>query len=227
MKRRQFLRSVAFAGAAGLILPRTRLFGANAASNKLNIALIGTWGRGEAHFGGMATENVVALCDINEDHLAFAAKKWPDAKQYVDWRKCLEQKDIEAVICCTADHTHAFVANWSMNRGKHIYCEKPLGNCVEEVRVVRANYLKNKNKLATQVGTQRHEFENFNRVRELVRDGAIGQLTEVCAWGDRKIPRPGYRPARASRPKAFTGICGLVPRPNIPTTPGISPAARA
>ena len=96
-----------------------------------------------------------------------ALKSFPNAKQYVDWRKCLEQKDIEAVVCCTADHTHAFVANWAMNRGQHIYCEKPLGNSVEEVRVVRANYLKNKNKLATQVGTQRHEIENFNRVQRV------------------------------------------------------------
>src|SRR5437879_1894424 len=189
MKRRQFLKSVGLVGAGGLILPRTPLFGAEAASNKLNIALIGTWGRGEAHFGGIASENVVALCDVNEEHLAFAAKKFPNAKQYVDWRQCLEQKDVEAVVCCTADHTHAFVANWAMNRGKHIYCEKPLANSVEEARVVRANYLKNKNKLATQVGTQRHALENFNRVRELVRDGAIGELQEVSAWGDR-LARP-------------------------------------
>src|SRR4051812_21359764 len=119
MKRRQFLKSTAFAGTAALILPRLKLFGAEAPSNKLNIALIGTWGRGDSHMGGIASEKVVALCDINEKHLAHAAAKFPKAKQYVDWRKCLEQKDIDAVICCTADHTHAFVANWCMNRGKH------------------------------------------------------------------------------------------------------------
>ena len=149
----------------------------------------------------LSSENVVALCDVNEKHLAFGAQKFPGAKQYVDWRKCLDQKDIEAVVCCTADHTHAFVANWAMNRGKHIYCEKPLANCVEEARVVRANYLKNKTKLATQVGTQRHEFENFNRVRELILDGAIGELQEVSAWGDRQDPEAGL-PARRRRPAA-------------------------
>src|SRR5439155_26409154 len=90
MKRRHFLKSIAFTGAAGLILPRTKLFGADAPSNKLNIALIGTWGRGEAHFGGIASENVVALCDVDEKHLAFGAQKFPKAKQYVDWRQCLE-----------------------------------------------------------------------------------------------------------------------------------------
>jgi len=219
MKRRRFLKSTAFAGTAALILPRIKLFGAEAPSNKLNIALLGTWGRGEAHFAGIAKENVVALCDVNEKHLASAAAKFPNAKQYVDWRKCLEQKDVEAVICCTADHTHAFVANWAMNRGKHIYCEKPLANSVEEARVVRANYLKNKNKLATQVGTQRHAFENFNRVRELVRDGAVGELQEVSAWGNRQIPKPGYLPAQGEPPKDFHWDLWLGPSPEHPWNP--------
>src|SRR5437879_3851331 len=222
MKRRQFLRSIAFTGAAGMILPRTKLFGADAPNKKLNVALIGTWGRGEAHFGGLAKENIVALCDVDEKHLAFGAEKMkcPNAKQYVDWRKCLEQKDIEAVVCCTADHTHAFVANWAMNRGKHIYCEKPLANCVEEARIVRANYLKNKSKLATQVGTQRHEYEKFNRVRELVRDGAIGELQEVSAWGDRQISRPGYLPAQGEPPAHFHYDLWLGPSPDHPYNPG-------
>ncbi|MGA2659125.1 MAG: Gfo/Idh/MocA family oxidoreductase [Verrucomicrobiota bacterium] len=222
MKRRQFLKTAAFSGAAGLILPRLHLFGAEAPSNKLNVALIGTWGRGEAHFGALSRENVVALCDVNEEHLAYGARKLnvPNAKKYVDWRECLDQKDIDAVVCCTADHTHAFVANWSLNRGKHIYCEKPLGNSVEEVRVVRANYLKNKDKLATQVGTQRHEYENFNRVRELILDGAIGELTEACAWGNRQIPRPGYLPAQGEPPSTFHFDLWLGPSPEHPYNPG-------
>ncbi len=220
MKRRQFLRSIAFTGAAGLILPRTRLFGADAPSNKLNVALIGTWGRAEAHFGGLASENVVALCDVDEQHLDFGAKTFPNAKKYLDWRQCLEQKDIDAVVCCTPDHTHAFIANWSMNRGKHIYCEKPLANSVEEARIVRANYLKNRTKLATQVGTQRHEYENFNRVRELIRDGAIGELQEVSAWGDRQLPRPGYLPAQGEPPATFHYDLWLGPSPEHPYNPG-------
>jgi predicted dehydrogenase len=220
MKRRQFLKSVALTGAAGLILPRTTLFGADAPSNKLNIALIGTWGRGEAHFGGLAKENVVALCDVNEEHLAFGAKRFPNAKQHVDWRKCLNQKDVEAVVCCSLDHTHAFVGNWAMNRGQHIYLEKPMGNTVEEVRTVRANYLKNKNKLATQLGTQRHAIENFNRVSELVRDGAIGQVTDVCAWGDRQIRRNGYLPAEGEPPKHIHYDLWIGPSPMHPYNPG-------
>lgn len=220
MKRRQFLRSVAVAGTGILILPRVKLFGANAPSNKLNIALLGTWGRGEAHFGAISSENVVALCDINEEHLAYGARKFPNAKTHVDWRKCLDQKDIQAVVCCTADHTHAFVANWALNRGQHCYMEKPLANSVEEARVVRANYLKNQTKLATQVGTQRHAHENFNRVQELIRDGAIGELREVCAWGNRQIPRPGYLPAQGEPPKHIHYDLWIGPSPFHPFNPG-------
>ena len=224
MKRRHFLSAAATTGAGLLLLPRTRLFGADAPNNKLNIALIGTWGRGEAHFGAISTENVVALCDVNEEHLAFGAKRFPGAKTYVDWRRCLDQKDVNAVVICTADHTHAFIANWALNRGQHVYCEKPVGITVEEARVVRANYLKNKHKLATQHGTQRHQYENFERVRELIHDGAIGELREVCAWGDRQIyppghvagTRPSYLPSEGSPPSSFHWDLWLGPSPEHP-----------
>ena len=128
VQRRQFLKSTAATGIGLLILPSGTLSGANAPSNKLNVAMIGTWGRALAHFDTISSENVVALCDVNEEHIASAAKKFPKAKTYVDWRKCIEQKDIDAIVICTLDHTHAFIANWAINRGMHVYCEKPLGN---------------------------------------------------------------------------------------------------
>jgi predicted dehydrogenase len=199
MQRRDFLKTSA-TGAGLLILPSGVLSGANAPSNKLNVALIGTWGRGEAHFGALQDENVVALCDVDENHLEFGAKRFPKAKKYVDWRKCLDQKDIDAVVCCTADHTHAFIANWSLNRNLHCYMEKPLAISVEEARLVRAHWLKKKDKIATQVGMQRHAYPNFNRVQELIRDGAIGELKEAYAWGNRQIPKPGYLPAQGEPP---------------------------
>ena len=156
IQRRQFIKSATAAGLGAMIMPNVTLFGSSTPSNKLNVAMIGTWGRAHAHFGAISKENVVALCDVDETHIASAAEKFPKAKHYVDWRKCLEQKDLDAVVCCTTDHTHAFIANWAMKRGLHVYCEKPLANTVEEARVVRATYMKNKHKLATQVGTQRH-----------------------------------------------------------------------
>ena len=220
LPRRQFLRSAAVAGAGLTILPAGVLSGAEAPSNKLNVAMLGTWGRAAAHFSAISSENVVALCDVDENHLASAAEKSPKAKQYVDWRKCLEQKDLDAVVCCTLDHTHSFIANWAMNRGLHVYCEKPLANSVEEARVVRATYLKNKDKLATQCGTQRHAKENFNRVRELVRDGAVGELEHVFVWGNRQLRRPGYLPAAGDPPRTLHYDLWLGPASHHPYNPG-------
>jgi predicted dehydrogenase len=219
MKRRQFLKSTLTAGTGLVILKSGTLCGANAPSNKLNVALIGAYGRAEAHYDAISSENVVALCDVNEEHLAIAAEKFPQAKHYIDWRKCLDHKGLDAIICCTLDHIHAFIANWAMNRGLHVYCEKPLANTVQEARIVRAKYLKNKNKLATQMGTQRHAKENFNRVRELIRDGAIGELKSVHAWGNRQLRKPGYLPAQGTPPKHLHYDLWLGPSPFHPYNP--------
>ncbi len=218
MNRRKFLNNAA-AGAGLLILPSGLRAGKNAPSNKLNIALIGVWGRGLAHYESLSEENVVALCDVNEKRFPDALKKFPGAKTYTDWRKCLEQKDLDAVVCCTADHTHAFVANWALNRDLHVYCEKPLAVSVEEARTVRANWLTKKGKLATQVGMQRHAMQNFNRVRELVRDGAIGDLQAAYAWGNRQIRKPGYPIGDGAPPEGFNYDLWLGPSPYHPYNP--------
>jgi predicted dehydrogenase len=223
MNRRKFLKATALAAAAPLVVTQFKLFGADAPSNKLNLALIGTWGRGEAHFDALSTQNVVALCDVNEEHLAFGQKRFPNAKTYFDWRKLLDDHQalgLDGVVICTLDHTHAFISNWALNRGLHVYCEKPMANTVEEARTVRANYLKNKNKLATQVGTQRHEFQNFNRLRELIRDGAIGELSLAYAWGNRQLRRPGYLPADGNPPSTLHYDLWLGPAPFHPYNPG-------
>ncbi len=203
-----------------MVLPSGTLFGASKPSDKLNIALIGAHGRAVAHYDFLSTQNVTAICDVDETHLDLAAMKFPKAKRYVDWRKCVDHKGLDAVVCCTTDHTHAFVATWAMNRGLHVYCEKPLGNTVEEARMVRLTYLKHKDKLATQTGTQRHAGENFNRVRELILDGAIGELKAVHAWGNRQLRRPGYLPAEGSPPKTLHYDLWIGPSPMHPYNPG-------
>lgn len=220
MKRRQFLKTASAVGTGLLILPSGARAGKNAPGNKLNVALIGVWGRGLAHYDSLADENVVALCDVNEKRFPDALKRFPKAKTYIDWRKCLDQKDLDAVVICTADHTHAFVANWALNRDLHVYCEKPLAISVEEARVVRANWMKKKTKLATQVGMQRHAMPNFNRLRELIRDGVIGDISAAYAWGDRQIRKPGYLPAEGQPPEGFHFDLWLGPSPAHPYNPG-------
>lgn len=220
MKRRQFLQTAAGVGAGLTILPSGARAGGKGPGSRLNIALIGVWGRGEAHYDSLSEENVVALCDVNEGRFPKALQRFPKAKTYVDWRKCLEQKDLDAVVICTADHTHAFIANWALNRDLHVYCEKPLAITVEEARIVRANWMKKKGRLATQVGMQRHANPNFNRIRELIRDGAIGDLSAAYAWGNRQIRRAGYLPAQGQPPAGFHFDLWLGPSPDHPYNPG-------
>jgi len=218
MQRRTFLKAAAATG--GLTILRSGLLrGQTAPSDRLNIALVGAWGRGTAHYNIMRNENVVALCDVNDLRTKEALEIFPKAKTYWDWRRMMDQKDIEAVIICAADHHHAFIANWAMNRGMHVYCEKPMGITVQEVRTLRANYLKNRGRIATQHGTQRHAYPNFARLRELILDGAVGDLKTVHAWGIRQLPRPGYPRAEGAPPASLHYDQWIGPSPFHPYSP--------
>ena len=199
--RRTFLRTGAAMGAGITVLKSGILRAGNSPNEKLNIAVIGVGGRGRSNLNNVKGENIVALCDVNEENLAKAAQAFPEAKTYIDWRKCLEQKDIDAVVCSTTDHTHAFVNVWAMNRGKHVYCEKPLANSVYEARLVRETYLKNKGKLATQMGTQIHASDNYRRMVELIRGGAIGTVQKAHVWCSRMPEGGSYLPEVKPIPK--------------------------
>jgi predicted dehydrogenase len=101
----------------------------------------------------------------------------------------------------------------------HVYCEKPLGISVEETRVVRANYLSKRAKLATQHGTQRHAYPNFERLRELILDGAIGELKTVHSWDARQLPRPGYPKPEGQPPAGLDFEQWIGPSPYHPYSP--------
>lgn len=218
--RRDFIQKTALAGASFMVMPTGSLFGATAASNRLNIALIGAHGRATAFYETLKKENVVAICDVNQVNMAFGHKEFPKAKTYTDWRKCLDHPGLDAVLCCTPDHHHAFIANWALNRDLHVYMEKPVAITVNEARAVRQTYLGKKNKLATQVGMQRHAYDNFARLREMIHDGAIGELKDVHVWGNRKIPRPGYLPSAGKPPATLDFDLWLGPSPEHPYNPG-------
>jgi len=220
IKRRTFLKNSAAAGAGLMILKSGILKAGQSPNEKLNIAGIGVGRRGAADLNGVKSENIVALCDVNDRNLATAAKKFPRAKTYKDWRKCLEQKDIDAVVCATTDHTHAFVNVWAMNRGKHVYCEKPLANSVEEAHLVRQTYLKNKNKIATQMGTQIHASDNYRRMVELIRGGAIGTPSEARVWCSRTPKGGSYLPEVKPVPDHINWDLWIGPSPIHPYNPG-------
>lgn len=220
LSRRKFIAGAAATGAGLMFLPRTTLFGANAPSNKLNIAMIGAWGRASQHYSWLKNENIVAVCDVDKNNLAKGLAEFPGAATYEDWRKCLDHKGLDAVICCTPDHTHAFIACWAMNRGLHVFMEKPLAITVNEARAVRKKYLEHKSKVATQVGTFRHAFPNVTRLRDMVQAGAVGRLTEVHAWGTYRWPVPtGYPPAGGPAPAHLNYDLWLGPAPEHPYSP--------
>ena len=220
LNRRTFLKHSAAVGAGITILRSGILRAGRSPNEKLNIAVIGVRGRGGANLNSVKGENIVALCDVNAKNLGEAAKQFPRAKTYQDWRKCLDQKDIDAVVCSTTDHTHAFVNVWAMNRGKHVYSEKPLANSVHEAHVVRETYLKNKGKLATQMGTQIHASDNYRRMVELIRGGAIGNVKKVHVWCSRTPEGGSYLPAAGPAPEHIDWDLWIGPSPDHPFNPG-------
>ena len=198
--RRQFLRTSAIAGTA-LALPAvsySRLYGAN---ERLNLASIGTGGKGASDLSGVAASpavQVVALCDIDSSkkHLGWAAEKYAQARQVADWRQLLDNsKDIDAVTVSTPDFMHAPISMAAMHLGKHVFCQKPLTHTVFEARQVRL--LAAKNKLVTQMGNQIQSHAYYRTAVTWVHGGLIGKVREVHSWqgGSPAWPRAIDRPA--------------------------------
>jgi predicted dehydrogenase len=219
--RRVFLKTTAAVSAGYWIAERSMAQEAKSANEKLNLGVIGVASRGAANMGGCKSENIVALCDVNAKHLAAAAAKHPQAKTYRDWRKMLDQKDIDAVIVSTTDHTHALASVWAMNRGKHVYCEKPLAHSVYEARVMQDTF--KKTKVATQMGTQIHATDNYRRVVELIQGGAIGPVREVHVWCGRVGPCPERPTDTAPVPEELDWDLWLGPAPYRPYHPSYLP----
>jgi predicted dehydrogenase len=182
VSRRSFLRHTA-AGVAGFALGAPHIaVGARKVSpnEKLNLGVIGVGGRGGDNLRGVASENIVALCDVDDQRLAAAKQSFPEAKTFHDFRELVDLKNLDAIVVSTPDHTHAVCAVAALKSGRHVYCEKPLTRTVSEARIVTE--LARKEKLVTQLGTQIHAENNYRRVVELVRRGVIGQVAEVHVW---------------------------------------------
>jgi predicted dehydrogenase len=197
VSRRDFMGAGAAAAAGFTIVPRHVLGGSGntAPSEKLNIAGIGVGGRGEGDIGEVSSENIVALCDVDFRHAAGTFKKYPKARQYRDFRKMLdkEDKNIDAVVVATPDHTHAVAAMKAIKMGKHVYCEKPLAHDIFEVR--KLTEAAREHKVATQLGNQGQASPETRLVCEFIWDGAIGPVREVHSWCNRPIsPRGQDRP---------------------------------
>jgi predicted dehydrogenase len=184
MKRRTFI-GFGIAAVAGF----STLTRAQSPNSKLNIAIIGSGGRGNANMGGVAGagENIYSLCDVNPPSLAQAKAKHKGAKTTSDWREVVADPAVDAVVISTADHHHALASIAAMRAGKHVYCEKPLAHTVQEARWMQDEYKKRRGQIATQMGTQIHATANYRRAVANIQDGMVGQVREAHVWCGRTI----------------------------------------
>jgi len=210
LTRRRLLAGAALGGASAMILPTKGSAFSYQANEKLNVALVGCGGRGEWFVDTIPrTENVVALCDVNDQKLSAAFLRWEEGAKrmadsphdwerkaaeiyrrlthkrpptFRDFRKMLDELGdrIDAVVVATPDHTHAVASAAAIRAGKHVFCEKPLTRTLHESRALRD--LARKHKVATSMGNQGTASGQFRRALELVRDGTIGPIQEVHVW---------------------------------------------
>ncbi len=227
--RRQFLAGTT-AAATLTIIPRHVLGapGEPSANNKLNIAGVGVGGMGSGDIRRVPGENIVAICDVDANHAANAAKGFPKAKVYSDFRKMLEtQKDIDAVMVATPDHNHAVVTMMALKMGKHVFCQKPLTHSVHEaIEIAKAAKQAG---VATQMGNQGQATEGARLVSEYIWAGAIGTVREIYSWSNRQ---PDISPRGVPRPKETPPVpphmnwdLWLGPAPQRPFHPTYHPFA--
>lgn len=174
--RRGFLR----AGIVGVGMAAVGVRGVSP-NEKLNIAAIGVGGQGGADLNDMASENIVALCDVDSERAGATFKRFTNARQFQDFRKMFDavEKEIDAVLVATPDHFHSVAAMHAIKRGKHVYCEKPLAHSIYEVRALMQ--AAREHKVVTQLGNQGHSYDTIRVFREWIEDGVIGNVREVHA----------------------------------------------
>jgi predicted dehydrogenase len=224
LTRRQFIGKGSAAAAGVFFIGKASSFGRNKISpnEKLNIGQIGVEHRAGADLAEVSSQNIVALCDIDDNYLMNVGKKYPAAKTYNDFRKLLEQRDIDAVVIGTPDHTHAVATVAALQSGRHVYCEKPLTHTISEARIV-AQMAKKYNRV-TQMGNQIHASDNYRRVVELVKSGAIGEVREVHVWVGAVYGNTG-KPVVAAVPSNLHYDLWLGPIAEVPFSPNYIPVA--
>ena len=229
VSRRHFLTTAAAVPVLFDVVPRHVLGqGLTPPSQKLNIAGVGIGGMGSGDFRAVLSENVVAICDVDQRAIDRNAKQFPKAKFYSDFRVMLEkQKDIDAVMVATPDHLHAIISVTAMKMGKHVHCQKPLTHSVYEARLMKK--VAQEMKVATQMGNQGQAGEGARLICETILSGALGTIREIHAGSNRYPPitprgvrRPTDNPAI---PKELNWDLWLGPAPERPYHPCYHPFA--
>jgi predicted dehydrogenase len=229
LTRRAFAKRAAVATAAFQVIPGhvLGLNGQTPPSNRLNVAGVGVGGMG-GHNIKVCSEvaNIVALCDVDVNYAAKTFKAHPNAKTYTDYREMLDkQKDIDAVVVATPDHTHAPIAMACMRAGKHVYVQKPMAYSVGEARAMTE--AARKYKVITQMGNQGRSGDGVRMVCEWIWAGAIGTIREVHAWTNRPVWPQGIEIERPKEtppvPAGFDWDKWIGPAPMRPYHPCYHP----
>lgn len=211
LTRRHFLMSAAAAAAAPAVLK------AAPPSERVRVGVVGLHNQGAYNWGELAGKTdaeIVSICDVDDRFTAPARKQFPKAAFFTDFRKMIDAKGLDAVLCATPDHCHFHVTHMALSNGLHAYCEKPLTHAVGEARILAE--LATKKKLATQMGTQIHAGDNYRRVVEIIRKGAIGPVKEVHCWVGGAYTGDGKRPAAEPVPKELDWDLWLGPAAERP-----------
>ncbi len=211
--RRRFLTAAAAASAA-TAAPRFNILEARTLppNERLNIAAIGAGGQARFNimrcgsdqilpvYGAGADQNIVALCDVDDERAAQMYEQFPDLPKFKDFRVMLDQMDdeIDAVIVTTPDHTHAVAALACMERGKHVYVEKPMAHSLREARILTeaARY----HGVMTQMGNQGHAGEGTRELCEMIWANWIGPVHTVHCWTNRPTWPQGVEAPEAEHP---------------------------
>lgn len=218
MNRRSFISAAAV---SALVLPSSALgrAGFAAPSDRVNIASIGAGGMGAENMSKLTAQNIVAVCDVDFDHVASSMNDMQGAPipsrvplkalydtipRFADYRRMFDRrKDIEGVVIATPDHHHAVAARMAMERGIHVYVQKPLTYTIREARTLGALAKKNP-KLVTQMGNQGHSGHEGRRVVEWLRAGVIGRVNQVHVWTNRPVwPQGEARPPAQQPPETL------------------------
>lgn len=198
-------------------------------SDRVNVAVIGAGGMGAQNMAKLTSQNIVALADVDFDHVAksFVDNKgvarpemqplraaYDRAARFADYRRMFDaRKDIDAVVIATPDHHHAIAAKQAMERGLHVYVQKPLTYTVREGRTL-LDVARRNPKLVTQMGNQGHSGDDGRRVVEWIRAGVIGRVREVHVWTNRPLwPQGEARPAAVTAPSTLDWNLWLGPAP--------------
>jgi predicted dehydrogenase len=225
LTRRNFLKTSS-AAAGALSVPavlRSQPKGTPTPNNRLNVAIIGAGGRGGAAVTGVRDENIVAICDVDEERagagLKSLAQRYPDqadkitdAPRFDDYRRMFDQlgSRIDAVTISTPDHTHFAAAMTALALGKHLYVEKPLTHTVWEAREL-ARVAREK-KVVTQMGNQGHAGEGCRILKEWVQAGVLGEVREVVSWTNRPFSPPWREPVGAYKEPDHSKFIPVVPK---------------